>query len=166
MAILRGIGGVIAGYIVMFIVIFACFSGLWMVLGAEKSFQPNSWLASNTWVIAGMGIGLVAAILGGITCKLISASSTTVKVFAGIILVFGVAIAALGMTQVAPDESTTAIAEGEPDPNAPPAAPYPEVTMMEAMQYAKEPAITAWSNPIIGCVGVLIGGALVGRKKR
>jgi hypothetical protein len=173
MAVLRGIGGVIAGYIVMVIIISVGFLLLWNVLGVAKVFEANSWTVSNTWVFAGMCLGLVAALVGGIVCKLIANSGTAGMVLAGIILVVGLAFAALGsITVPTPDTSSTPIAVGEDDPNAvvkaapPTAAPAADVSMFDAAQYAEEPPLSKWSNPIIGCLGVLVGSSLVGRKKR
>ncbi len=152
MAIVRGIAGVIAGWIVALLVGFASLFLLWSVLGAEKAFEPNSWVMSNSWVFANMGMGLIAAFAAGLVCKLISASTTAVRVFAGIVLVLGLAGAAVGQ----PPASTTTATE----------APTANTTLIEAMQSARKTSVHSWTQPVIGCIGILLGGAFIGRKNQ
>lgn len=47
---LRGILGVIVGYLVMAIVVIAGLSGAYLALGADKSFQSESYNVSTTWI--------------------------------------------------------------------------------------------------------------------
>ncbi|MEM7229473.1 MAG: hypothetical protein AAF432_11740 [Planctomycetota bacterium] len=156
MGIVRGIAGVIVGYIATIIVVFTGFTVLWMVMKAEGAFKTESWEVTTNWVIAGMVIGLVGALVGGIVCKLVAANSIAPKAFAGIVLVLGLLTAvATGAAYAAADE------DGESDKAAFPAA---DVSMVDAMTNAEQPPLALWTNPFIGAVGILIGASLVGRK--
>ena len=41
-----------------------------------------------------------------------------------------------------------------------PAQRGPEVTFMQAVEHAREPAWVTWSNPLVGAAGALVGAAL------
>ncbi|MEZ5344828.1 MAG: hypothetical protein R2681_04640 [Pyrinomonadaceae bacterium] len=140
---LRKIGGVVAGYVAMVAFVIGTFSALYAILGAERSYQPNSYEVSMLWIVLTFVLGLFAAIFGGFLCKMISKSTGTVQVFAGIVLVVGIAMGiAVAMTEK-PNEVRTG-----------------PVTNAEAMQKSQQPVWVAFLNPVIGAVGILIGGMI------
>ena len=54
----RNIGGAVLGYIAMALVVMVLFTGLWMVIGAEGSFEPGTWEVSGVWSLATIVVGL------------------------------------------------------------------------------------------------------------
>ena len=71
----RKILGVIAGYLAMAAFVFLTFSILYALLGAENTFEPGSYKVSSTWLVLSIILGLIAAIIGGYICILVSRSS-------------------------------------------------------------------------------------------
>lgn len=140
---LRSILGAIAGYVVMFIFIFVTFSGLFFVLGTERTFNPGNYQVSMLWVVISTVLGLIAAVAGGYVASMAGKGFTAVKILAGIILVMGALTAAMVAFTPAPTESRTT-----------------DVANMEAMTKAQTPLWIAILNPIIGIVGAVVGGRM------
>ncbi|HEX9253841.1 MAG TPA: hypothetical protein VF870_16455 [Ignavibacteriaceae bacterium] len=141
----RNILGVVLGYVAIFIFVFITFTVLYFILGADGSFEPGTYEVSFIWIVLSFILGLVAAVLGGYICVLISKNQKTALVLAGFVLVLGIvmAIPALGDTTNEVQEMRSA-----------------DVPNMEAMQKAKQPAIMLLLNPIIGALGVFAGSKL------
>ena len=140
---LRKIAGVIGGYVFMFAFIIGTFTALYAVLGTERSYQPNSYEVSMLWIVSTFILGLFAAVFAGWMCYLISRSKGAVKVLAGIVLVLGLA---MGIFQIVNSKPET-LREGE-------------VSREEAMEKSQAPLWVAFLNPMIGVIGILIGGSL------
>lgn len=68
----RKILGVIAGYIAMALFVFILFTILYLILGTEGSFVPNSFEVSTVWIISSIILSLCAAMLGGYVCAWIA----------------------------------------------------------------------------------------------
>ena len=140
----RAIVGVVLGYVVMFATIFVTFSGLYLVLGQERSFEPGSYDPSLLWTVVSFALGAVAAVVGGITCASIARAATPPKVLAGLVFVIGLASAVPVLRAAStPAEERTG-----------------DVGNLDAMMKAKQPAWVAVANPFLGFVGVLIGARL------
>ena len=96
---LRSILGGIAGYVVMFILIFVMFTALYLGLGADRAFTPGTYQVSVLWIAVSTVLGTIAAIAGGYIAALAGKGMTAVKVLAGIILVMGlITVAMVAMT--------------------------------------------------------------------
>ena len=146
----RAILGVIVGYIVMAGVVFGSFTVAWMVMGADGAYKEGLWEVSTACMIMAIVVGLIAAMIVGAVCAAIAArGSKAVAVLAGLVLVFGLAMA--GFQLAATQEDVPTVREGD-------------VTMFEAMQNSQEPTAMLFGNAVIGFVGVLIGATLFGRK--
>jgi len=141
----RNILGVVLGYMAMFAFVFISFTVLYLILGADGSFESGAYEVSIVWIIISFILGLAAAVLGGYLCVLISKNNKVVLVLAAIVLIFGIAMAipALG-------ESADDVYEMRKN----------DVSNMEAMQNAKQPAYMLILNPIIGALGVFAGSKL------
>ncbi len=145
----RSIVAVVAGYVVLALCIFVSFTALYLILGAEGSFQPNSYNVSMTWIVASFILGLVAAIIAGFACGAIARSSKPPLVLAGIVLILGIIFAIPVLTSS--NDPALAVREGN-------------VGNLEAMQKAKQPGWIALLNPIVGAIGIAIGGKIRTRK--
>ena len=140
----RAILSVVVGYMAMFAAIFLAFSGLYLALGQELSFQPGSYEPSMLWTVVSFALGVGAAVLGGYVCAWIARTATPPKVLAGVVLVIGLLSAVPVLMAVAtPAETRTG-----------------EVGNLDAMMKAKQPAWVAVVNPFVGLAGVLLGARL------
>ncbi|MHC4142731.1 MAG: hypothetical protein ACYSUF_12995 [Planctomycetota bacterium] len=128
----KAILGVIVGYVVIFVWVMVTMAVALMVL--DRSFVYEQGTLEVT------GGGFVTAVIAP------SPRRTPVKVLAGILLVLGLAIAVL---HVFVD-----------DPTAEPPKPVAEMNMFEAASESIAPTWYNFAIPVVGCVGVLIGGGL------
>jgi hypothetical protein len=141
----RKIIGVIIGYVVMAAFVFISFTILYLILGAEGSFRPESYQVSTTWLVLSFVLGFVAAIIGGYVCVLIAKNHKPAIWLAGIVLVLGLILA---LPQLSTSEEEMNKKRESDVPN------------MEAMQNAKQPVSTLLLNPIIGAAGIWIGSRI------
>jgi len=147
---LRAIGSIIVGYLVMFVTVFITFTIAYAIIGTGGAFRAGSYDVSTLWVIVSIVLSLAAAVVGGLVCASIARSSTPPRVLAAVVVVLGLIMAIPALQQAGT-----------------PAEPRAEsVGSMEAMMNARQPEWIALLNPILGGVGVLIGAALVGRPRR
>ena len=141
----RNILGVVLGYVTMFAFVFITFTILYFILGADGAFESGTYEVSIIWIIISFILGLVAALLGGYLCVLISKNQKAALVLAGLVLVLGIAMAIPAL-----NDSTNEVQEMR----------IADVPNMEAMQKAKQPPIVLLLNPIIGALGVFAGSKL------
>jgi hypothetical protein len=140
----RAIVSVVVGYVAMFAAIFLACSGLYLLLGQDRSFRPGTYEPSVLWTVVSFALGAGAAVLGGYVCAGIARTATPRTVLAGVVLVIGLlsAIPVL-MAAATPAEARTG-----------------EVGNLDAMMRAKQPAWVAVANPFLGLAGVLVGARL------
>lgn len=141
----RNILGVVLGYVAMFAFVFITFTILYFILGADGAFESGTYEVSIIWIIISFILGLVAALLGGYLCVLISKNQKAALVLAGLVLVLGIAMAIPAL-----NDSTNEVQEMR----------IADVPNMEAMQKAKQPPIVLLLNPIVGALGVFAGSKL------
>lgn len=141
----RKVLGVVVGYITMFAFVFLPFTVLYFILGVDGSFQNGTYEVSVIWIILSFVLGLAAAILGGFICALISQNQKVAFLLAGLVLVLGFAMAIPEM-----NKSSDEVHEMRKN----------DVSNMEAMQHAKQPALVLLLNPLVGAIGVIAGSKL------
>lgn len=146
---LRKILAVVVGLIVMMVIVSAGFTAGVFGLGLDWILEPGRYEATMRWSLIAMGTGLVAAAAGGLVCAIVSRSSGAPKVLAACVLVLG-ALSAI-----------TTVVSTRPDPGPRPAGEL----MGDTLKKLEEPTWVAIANPVVGCVGVMIG-ARVGRRRR
>ena len=61
---IRNILGVILGYLAMLVSVFLTFTLLYLILGAEGTFEPKVYDVSLVWVIFSVILGFTAAYRG------------------------------------------------------------------------------------------------------
>jgi hypothetical protein len=144
---LRAIGAVILGYLVMFVIVFVSFTIAYALLKADGSFKPGTYEVSTVWIAVTTALGLIAAIAGGWLCALIARGGKAPIALAIVVLVLG------GLASIS--------AFQPPDEDAP-TERTAEVGNWEAMMYARTPPIAALLNPVVGVVGIMIGARLKG----
>jgi len=142
---IRSILGAVAGYIVFAFFLILFFSGLYLVLGADRSFLPGKFDPSTTWTISTSVLGFIATVIAGLVAALIGRSGG-VRILAGLVLLIGAIVVVVLAMENKPEEVRPV-----------------EVSMKDAMDKAREPVWVAVVNPILGVIGVFVGGSL--RKK-
>lgn len=149
---LRSIGSAVVGYIAMFLVVFVSLTAAYLIVGVERAFRPGVYEVSTLWVAISLVVGFGAALVGGWVAWRIGGRVLGPQLLAGLVLVLGIAMAVPAITTEA---------------EAGPVAERPgDVGPMEAMQKAKMPLISLILNPLVGVVGVLVGGGALGRGRR
>jgi hypothetical protein len=145
----RVIAAVVIGYLALALLVFASFSGAYLLMGADRAFRPGSYQVSAAWVATSILLGLAAAVVGGwVAARIAGNNRRAVTGLAGLVLVLGLLMAIPVLTQSA---GTNSVRTGD-------------VPNMRAMQAAQQPAWVALLNPVIGVIGVLLGGRLSVRR--
>ena len=142
---LRNVLAALLGYVVIVVIVFAALSLMWTLLGPDGAFQSESYAVSGVWVTGSIVLGFVAALVGGVVCARAAADSRAELILIGLIVILGVMAALPETAEVA--------------------SPRPEdIAMADAMMSAQMPRWVAWLNPVIGALGVWLGGAIGARR--
>ena len=149
MGVVRAIGGVIVGYLVMAILSVIVFMAVYLGLGPDWAFMPDSFVPSMPWTLMMFAVGFVLAIIGGLVCALIARrGSKATLVFAILVLVVGSVVPLLkGDNPMAPETRTA------------------EMNKMEILQYIDQPAWSAIAGAVLSAAGIWLGGRLRGGRK-
>jgi hypothetical protein len=137
----RKVIGVIVGYIAMSITLFVLFSGLYVLLGTSGSFQDGNFNITMTWILSGLVVFFVGGSIAGFVYGQISKAEGPV-IMAGVILLLGLLIA---VSQTVQDPGVTVRDAGD-------------VSLIDAMNKARQPIWALIANPIAGFLGAMIGG--------
>lgn len=140
---LRILASVVVGYLVLFLCVFALLTGAFFAMGTDRAFEPGSYQVTVTWILVSFVLSFAAAVVGGLVSKAIARTPTGPKALAGLVLVLGLALAA--MVAMAP---------------SPPMDRPGDLSNLEAMQQAQQPVWVAVLNSFLGAAGVLLGGRL------
>ena len=135
--------GIVVGYIVMAVFVFASFSVAFIVMGADRAYKPGVFDVTTMWIVVSLVLGFVAAMIGGFVCAAIAKRAKAAVILAVVVIVLGLGMAIPAM--MAGDDSVPAVRAGD-------------IGTMEAAQKAKQPTWVTLVNPFLGAVGVLIGG--------
>ena len=144
---LRKIAGIVAGYVVVAILVFATFTLAYLAMGTDGAFRPGTYEVSHLWLAASIVLGLAAAVVGGLVCRIVSRSSRASLVLALLVLVLGLVMAFMALAT--PDVERPSVRAGD-------------VGNTEAMNNARQPDWLTVINPFLGAFGVMIGARLKG----
>jgi hypothetical protein len=136
------LGGVVVGYLAMVVWVMLTFTGLWMVLGQEAAFEAGTTRVTGLWLAGSLPLAFLGAILGGWVAARIGGVQWEQAVWGLVGLVL-----ALGYLE--------AIMRLRADPETLPAG---ELGPFEAAAHALQPAWYAWTIPLVGALGVWLGG--------
>lgn len=140
----RTIAAIVVGYIVIVLLVLGLGVAAYAGIGIENAYQDKSWHATPIIGVLTLISGVFAAVVGGWVAGKIDAKPRGSRGLAGVLLVLGLGMAALQTTWPAPPPRT------EP------------ATMKLAMEHSsdhRDPAWVTWLLPLIGSVGVIVGGA-------
>ena len=135
----RIIGGVLLGFITLFVVTFFTYSGLFLALGPDGAFHAGNFEVTLAWLAGSLVLSLLAAFLGGKVCAIIAAKQTAVRALAALVLILGY------WSAFAAPENRQETRSGE-------------VSLTDAMINAREPTWFVLIVPLISTAGVLLGG--------
>jgi hypothetical protein len=138
---IKSIVAIVVSYVVIFLLFFAVVAGLYVVLGVDRVFQPDSYEISNLWLALTVAGSFFAWMLGGWLCVWISKSLRTGQVFALVVFI-GAAIGCL--------LSLNRESEG-------PHVRAGEVSFNEGLQRTVTPRWFHFVNPIVALAGALVG---------
>ncbi len=141
----RKLLGVIVGYIAMAAFMFLTFTVLYLLLGTEGAFEPNSFHVNFVWILFSIILSFLAAVAGGYVCMLIAKDRKTSMVFAVIVFVLGILFAIPKFGRY--DDVKDQVREST-------------LSNMEAMNMASQPDFILLLTPILGAVGVVMGSRL------
>lgn len=142
---LRSVLGVIVGYILKVILEVAAFITIYTMMGTNWSFKPGSYEPSTRWTVMGFVVLFVAAAIAGLVCAIIAKGGKAPLVLAAVVLVLGLVLTAVATAMRPPDTHGVRTAD---------------VPAMEAMSKARNPKWVLFLGPVIGAVGVVVGGKL------
>ncbi|MBR9990055.1 MAG: hypothetical protein KFH98_09885 [Gemmatimonadetes bacterium] len=140
----RIVGAVLLGYVAMALTVFLGLSLAFVGLGPDRAFRPGVFEVSTLWVAVSVIVGFGAALAGGWVARRIARRATGPRVLAGVVFVLGAALALATLAGGGP-EATGPRTEG--------------IGTFEAMQFAQTPFRVMLANPLIGALGVLLGGS-------
>jgi undecaprenyl pyrophosphate phosphatase UppP len=129
----------------MFALVFVAFTCAYLLMGADNAFKPRTYQASNRWMAMSFVVNIVIAIIAGFICAVIAKGGRAPVALAVVVFVLGLLLAIPSI--MAQKDKPDMVRIGN-------------VSNMEAMQRAKEPVWFPFAFPIVGAIGVLIGGKL------
>ncbi len=141
---LRSVLGVIVAFILLAILQVASFMTMYGLMGTDWSFKPASYQASTRWTVMQFVIIMVTSIIAGLICAAIAKGGRAPLALAAVVLVLGLG-AALLRTSLRPDTHEVRIGS---------------VSQKDARDKARHPVWVVFLGPVIGAVGVVIGGKL------
>ena len=144
---IRVILGVIIGYLVMVVIVFCTFTVSYLLLGADRAFQPGSYEVTGLWLVVSLTLSFLAALVAGKVCRVIGGGWMAVLGLVSLVIVLGGISAVYAILAAA---------------GSAPVSRTGNTSNLQAMMNAKEPISVALALPAIGAVGVLIGA----KKKR
>ena len=160
---IRGILAVIVGFVVMAVWVLGTFAAAFFTLGESYAFDDSTNQVTLAWCLLDLGLGLIGAVLGGFTAAAIGAGpkKTPVKVLAGLVLLLGLGQAAWMMygPEADPEPSTEVLFNEPRDKDAEGLLAKVRAEMEAAMEY-EQPTWYPFALPVVGLVGVLLGGKL------
>lgn len=139
----RLIAAIVVGYLVMFVLVFATFTGAYALLGADGSFRPGSYEVTGTWVAVSVILSFLAAVAGGLVAARVGRSTRAAALLAVVVVILGVIFAIPSLNAPKTDDVRTA-----------------DVSNSEAMMKAQQPPVVTIITPVIGALGVLTGARL------
>ena len=137
----RVLAGVITGYFVTMLAMFLGLTALYLLLGADATFEPGTYHPTNTWLIPQFVVMFVAAAIGGYVAMVIGRTRSTMIALVVVIAVLGIVSGYYEMTAATPY----------------PGARSSDVSNFDAMMKAQQPDWAPLLKPAIGILGVLVG---------
>ena len=140
-SVLRNLGAAVLGYVAVALVSFVLPTIMWLVLGPDGAFRPDSWDTSPAWNGGWIVVAVVGAAAGGFVCAKVAADRYGVWILVALLLVGG----ALSLAFYVPAEAGVRPAD---------------VGMTVGMGAARIPTWIGWLNLPLAAVGALLGARI------
>jgi hypothetical protein len=138
----RAVLAVIGSYVLMFVLFFLCFTGVYLAWGVNNAFRPGVYDVSHRWLAVAFTINFVVPAIAGFVCAVIAKGGKAPIAFAVLVLAVGLLLGVL---------------KGQPQGPNVRAADVPNI---EAMQRARNPVWAVFGMPFVAAIGVLVGSRL------
>ncbi len=140
--------GVMLGYIVMAVALFAGLAAVFAFAGAEFFFEGDGWVGSEKFLLTTLGVTAVAAFLGGFTAVRIGG---TMSILLLCLLVGGLgSLSAMRMIGKAEEFRLKERPEARPDNLGP----------LQAVWWSENTSMWEWGNVAMSLAGLAVGAAV------
>lgn len=142
---MKAFGVALAGYILMFVVLFATLTAVYFALGTERTFLPGSYAVTPLWMAVFCFFQFDSGLVAGIVVSKLSRDRKVPLILAAMTLVFGILMALPAIQSGAHD---TLSRDGS-------------LTNMQAMMQAQTPVWIQLIAPALAALGVIAGATLM-----
>ena len=149
---MKAFGIALAGYILMFVVLFATLTAMYFGLGSERTFLPGSYAVTPLWIAVFCFFQFDSGLAAGVVVSKLSRDRKVPLILAAMTLVLGIVMAlptVLGTVQDAVPRSES-------------------LTNLDAMMQAQTPVWIQLIAPALAALGVTAGAmlmSLAGRRR-
>jgi hypothetical protein len=145
----RAVLATLVGLVVMIVLVFGILGAAYVALGADRAYKPGTYDPSTAWIAATLVVGFLAAVVGGTLAARIG-GHRGVRGLIVMVLALGAVnlIAQLSLKKEAPPPRTG------------------DVSLQESMEHSCQPLWVGIANPLVGVLGVALGAARAGKRKR
>jgi hypothetical protein len=140
--------GAILGYLVIAALIIAGLAAVVAFAGVAFCFEGDSWVGSERFLLATLGVSAVAALLGGFTAMRIG-GSLAILLLCLLVGVLG-SLSALGMLGQADEYRLRERPEERPDDLGP----------LQAVWWSENTSAWEWGNVAVCLAGIAVGAAV------
>ena len=147
---MKAFGIALAGYLLMFVVLFATLTAMYFGLGSERTFLPGSYAVTPLWIAVFCFFQFDAGLVAGVVVSKLSRDRTVPLILAALTLVLGLVLALPALQGTVHD---TAPRTGS-------------LTNMDAMMQAQTPLWIQLIAPALAALGVNVGAMLMSRVGR
>lgn len=142
---MKSFGIALAGYILMFVVLFATLTAMYFGLGSERTFLPGSYAVTPLWMAVFCFFQFDSGLVAGIVVSKLSTDRKVPLILASMTLVLGIVMALPAVQGTVHD-----------------AVPRDgTLTNMEAMMQAQTPVWIQLIAPALAALGVIAGATLM-----
>ncbi|WP_309673532.1 hypothetical protein [Gemmatimonas sp.] len=142
---MKAFGIALAGYILMFVVLFATLTAVYFALGTERTFVPGSYAVTPLWIAVFCFFQFDSGLVAGIVVSKLTRDRKVPLILAGMTLVFGILMA---LPAIASGVNATMTRDGS-------------LTNMQAMMQAQTPVWIQLIAPALAALGVTAGATLM-----
>jgi hypothetical protein len=145
-------GIALAGYVLMFVVLFTTLTAMYFGLGSEQTFLPGSYAVTPLWMALFCFVQFDSGLVAGVLVSKLSRDRRVPLVLAGITMVLGILMALPALVGTVPAEVPRT----------------GSVTNIDAMMQAQTPLWIQLIAPALAALGVSAGAmlmSLAGRRR-
>ena len=143
---MRAFGIAFAGYILMFVVLFATLTAMFFGLGSERTFLPGSYAVTPLWIVVFCFFQFDSGLVAGVVVSKLSKDRKVPLILAAMTLLSGIAMALSAVQGTVPRDGS--------------------LTNMQVVMQAQTPAWIQLIAPALAALGVIAGATLMSLVER